>query len=105
MIVDDWSVTMTGVGSWETEVRGRPALGVTLTPLRPYLTAVALLLLAGAFYELYRPRWRRPGQACPVRRGPRGTRVGLWTIAFFTLGMLTVELWSSWAIYWLSTGW
>ena len=76
------------------------AFGVALSPLRPYLNAVALTCLAAGFYKTYRPRARcsMPSR-CSAERSLLGAAV-LWTSAIVTLGLLTIERWSSYVILW-----
>ena len=52
-------------------------LAAAFKPYRVYLLAGSLLLLAGAFWSVYRRIPLREGTACPVPVG-RWTRVVLW---------------------------
>jgi hypothetical protein len=79
---------------------GAAALGGVMTPLRPWFTGAALVLLGGAFYYRYRKQACRPGEACAVAPN-RLQQFVLWTIAAVTVAMLTVDRWASWVIYWL----
>lgn len=79
---------------------GAAALGAALTPIRPWFSGAALLLLAGAFYQKYRKPACRPGEACEVASNHLRQQLILWTIGAVTLAMLTVDRWASWIIYW-----
>jgi len=79
---------------------GAAALGAALAPWRPWLTAAALLLLGAAFYWSYRRRGCRPGESCEPRANRWRQRVVLGATAALTLGMLTLDRWASWIIYW-----
>jgi hypothetical protein len=79
---------------------GSAAVGAALTPLRPWFSGVALLLLAGAFYYRYRKPACRPGEACEVASNHLPRTFLLWTIGAVTLAMPTVDAWLSSVIYW-----
>lgn len=76
------------------------ALASTLGPLRPYLIGLSVLLLAAAFYALYRPGRSCPEEECAARRSLRRHRIILWAAALVTLAMITVPYWGHWVIYW-----
>ena len=76
-------------------------LGAAFMPLRPYLAALALVALAGGFYQAYRPVAACGGQdgcRAPISRARQ--RILLWLSAAIVLGLLTLPRWSSWVIYW-----
>ena len=59
------------------------AAATRLGPASPYFQALALLLLAGAFYLAYRPARAAcgPGEACPLPGAGRWGRILLWVAA------------------------
>jgi mercuric ion transport protein len=69
---------------------------------RPYLAALTLALLAGAFYLTYRPQpvaACAPGSLCE-EAGPdrvqKLNRAALWIVTVVVLVVLTFPTWSSW---------
>ena len=72
---------------------GTLGLSAALTPYRPYLIGLTLLILGVAFYLTYRPA---KGTACATEgecaRGTAGAsrvaRVSLWAVAAFTLAIM-----------------
>jgi mercuric ion transport protein len=82
---------------------GMAAAGGVLTPLRPYFTAAAVLLLGAAFYHAYKRRSPEcaPGEGCAIRENRIRQRIVLWLVAIVTVALLTVGEWSSWVICWM----
>ena len=80
---------------------GSAVLATALAPLRPYLLGASLLLLGGAFYQMYRPRpaAERSGSGTEGCDGKR-RRGFLWMAAVLVLILATVPYWLNWAIYW-----
>lgn len=71
---------------------------------RPIFTAVALAILAGAFYLAYR---NRPAEACEpgslcatqgVTQVQRINRIVLWFVTAIVLTVLTFPTWSNWVL-------
>jgi mercuric ion transport protein len=59
------------------------ALARSFEPLRPALLVATYALLAGAFYQTYRPARAEcgPGEACAMPRASRAGRLALWVAA------------------------
>ena len=74
---------------------------VRYEPLRPVLTGMTVLFLAGAFVLTYRQRADAacaPGSVCDTH-GPRVRRINramLWATAIIVLAALTFPMWSNW---------
>lgn len=68
---------------------------IALEPYSPYLTALTLLFLGAAFYNLY---WRRPAcapdESCSVRPVVRNQRLVFWFVAVPVLGLLAFPLYA-----------
>lgn len=77
---------------------------VKYEPYRPWLTAVTLLFLAGAFYLAYRKSPAascEPGSLCAtqgVTRVQKMNRTILWIVAPLILLILTFPAWSGWVL-------
>ncbi|MGH9837588.1 MAG: mercuric transporter MerT family protein [Blastocatellia bacterium] len=82
---------------------GMAALGSVLSPLRPYFTVAAVVLLGAAFYHTYKPRKVEctPGESCAIQANRTRQQAVLWAVAVITLALLTIGEWSSWVIYWM----
>lgn len=77
------------------------AVGARFEPVRPYLTATSLGLLAYAFYFSYGQTATTCGEAgCETAPTVRTRRIIVWLIAAVVIALLTAPLWSSWVIYW-----
>lgn len=81
---------------------GAAGAATVLAPVRPWLTAVSLVLLALAFAQEYWPRRRDCDEAssCRAVRTVRRRRLILWVSALLVALLLTLPSWSSWLIYW-----
>lgn len=77
------------IGPWAVVLFGVPG-AVTLArwaPFRPYVLGIAMLMLAWAFWRVYRPRPACDDQQCAA--GPSaGLKVMLWIAAVITLAAL-----------------
>lgn len=69
---------------------GSAALGAQFEPIRPYFTALTLILLGFAFYRVYKPDGRdcEPGQSCALPAGRRRQRILVWIVAVVALLLL-----------------
>lgn len=72
---------------------GTVGLGAALTPYRPYLTGLTVLLLGAAFYFTYRPGKGAcgPDGSCAVEKPTGAKRAGralLWGVTVFTVAMM-----------------
>lgn len=69
---------------------------VALDPYSPYLTALTVLLLGAAFYNLYlRKRVCAPNVACAADRVIRNQRIVFWLVALPVVLLLTFPLYAS----------
>ncbi len=86
------AVALAGVGS--------AALGAVFEPIRPYLTAVTLLLLGFAFYRTYRPQKAEcaPGETCAVPENRRRQRMLLWIVTPVALALLSFPYSIGWIL-------
>jgi MerT mercuric transport protein len=76
------------------------AVGARFVPFQPYLIAISVILLAYSFYQAYRRDGTCAGDACDVPTATRRRRMTLWVVTFIVAGLLTVNWWASWLIYW-----
>lgn len=68
---------------------------IALEPYSPYLTALTMLLLGAAFYNLYlRRRLCGPGDACATGRVIRNQRIMFWLAALPAVLLLTFPLYA-----------
>jgi mercuric ion transport protein len=68
---------------------------IAFEPYSPYLTALTVLFLGAAFYNLYlRPRACAPGDACATDRVIRNQRIMLWLVALPVILLLTFPLYA-----------
>lgn len=81
---------------------GAAALGVALAPFRPYFLAMSVALLSAAFFYAYRPRREActEGASCRASAVPGRQQWLLWALALLTVGLVTIDRWGSWVIYW-----
>ena len=84
------AVAVLGVGS--------AALGAQLEPWRPYLTALTVLLLSGAFYQAYRRPKCEPSEVCAAPQSRRRSRLVLWGVALLAALLLAFPYYVSWLI-------
>jgi mercuric ion transport protein len=76
---------------------GASALGSRLQPYRPVFAAFTVVLLAGAFYQAYRPR----SEACAAEavcarpHGRRAQRLAVWLAALLAVLLMTAPYWLS----------
>ncbi|MGH9339682.1 MAG: mercuric transporter MerT family protein [Acidobacteriota bacterium] len=70
---------------------GSAALGNQLEPLRPYFTALTLLFLGMAFYQVYKPQNTQcaPGESCAVPENRRRQRILIWVVALIAVVFLS----------------
>jgi len=60
-----------------------------LEPYRPFFIGVALVALAFAWRQIYRPQADcKPGEACTLPRVRRGYKAAFWSVAAVLLVML-----------------
>lgn len=75
-------------GGWATHL-------IALEPYSPYLTALTMLFLGAAFYNLYlRRRVCAPGDACATDRVIRNQRIMFWLVALPVVLLLTFPLYA-----------
>ncbi len=75
-------------GGWATHL-------VALEPFSSYLTALTMLFLGAAFFNLYlRRRVCAPGDACASDRVIRNQRIIFWLVALPVVMLLTFPLYS-----------
>lgn len=69
---------------------------VAMEPYSPYLTALTVLFMGTAFYNLYlRPRACAPGDACATGRVGRNQRIIFWLVALPVMLLLTFPFYAS----------
>lgn len=75
---------------------GGATLAAFFAPFRSFLIVAVLLLLAYAFFSVY----RKPvcEDACRKQKSQRRL---VWMMAVVTILILSAQWWSSWLIYWL----
>lgn len=76
------------------------AVGARFVAFQSYFVAVSLGLLAYSFYQAYRRDPTCVGDACDVPRTVRRRRITVWVVTVAVVGLLTVNWWASWLIYW-----
>lgn len=76
------------------------AAGARFTATQPYLIAVSLGLLAYSFYQAYRRDATCTADGCDARASVGRRRMTVWLVAVVVVGLLTVNWWASWLIYW-----
>lgn len=75
-------------GGWATHL-------IALEPYSPYLTALTMLFLGAAFYNLYlRRRVCAPDDACATDRVIRNQRIMFWLVALPVVLLLTFPLYA-----------
>lgn len=68
---------------------------ITFEPYSPYFTALAVLFLGAAFYNLYvRRRACAPGDACAAERVIRNQRIMFWLVALPVTLLLALPLYA-----------
>lgn len=68
---------------------------IAFEPYSPYLTALTVLLMGAALYNLYlRPRACSPGDACATDRVVKNQRIMFWVIAIPVVLLLTFPLYA-----------
>jgi len=68
---------------------------IAFEPYSPYLTALTVLFLGAAFYNLYlRRRVCAPGDACAADRVIRNQRIMFWLVTLPVLLLLTFPLYA-----------
>lgn len=68
---------------------------IAFEPYSPYLTALTVLFLGAAFYNLYlRRRVCAPGDACAADRAIRNQRIMFWLVALPIVLLLTFFLYA-----------
>lgn len=68
---------------------------IALEPYSPYLTALTVLFLGAAFYNLYlRERVCAPADACAADRVIRNQRIMFWLLALPIMLLLTFPLYA-----------
>jgi mercuric ion transport protein len=69
---------------------------IAFEPYSPYLTALTLLFLTAAFYNLYlRRRACAPGDTCADDRAIRNQRIMFWLVAVPVVLLLSFPLYAS----------
>ena len=76
------------------------AVGAQFVPFQPYLIAVSLGLPAYSFYQAYRRDATCAAGGCDVPTSVRRRRITLWCVTVVVVGLLTLNWWASWLIYW-----
>jgi hypothetical protein len=76
-------------------------LAAAFKPYRFYLLGASVVLLAAAFWSVYRGRRGCHGAGCPVRVG-RWTKVVLWTALGLWIGAVVIQFLAD--RYWLQGG-
>lgn len=68
---------------------------IALEPYSPYLTALTVLFLGGAFYRLYlRPRACMPGEFCATEHVAKNQRVMFWLVTLPVVLLLTFPIYA-----------
>jgi uncharacterized membrane protein YdjX (TVP38/TMEM64 family) len=75
------------------------AVGARFVPFQPYFIALSIGMLVYSFYHAYR---RDPCAAdgCDLPASVRRRRIALWFVTVVVAGLLAVNWWASWLIYW-----
>jgi hypothetical protein len=76
------------------------AVGARFVPFQPYFIAMSLSLLAYSFYQAYRSDAACAADGCDLTVSLRRRRITLWCVTIVVLGLLSVNWWASWLIYW-----
>ena len=76
------------------------AAGARFVPFQPYLIAMSVGLLAYSFYQAYRRDASCAADGCDVPTSRRRRRITLWCVTIVVIGLLSVNWWASWLIYW-----
>ena len=76
------------------------AVGARFVPLQPYLIGVSVVLLAYSFYQAYRRDATCSADGCDLPTSARRRRITLWAVTLVVVGLLTLNGWASWLIYW-----
>ena len=76
------------------------AFGARFAPLQPYLIGVSVVLLAYSFYQAYRRDATCSADGCDLPTSARRRRITLWAVTLVVVGLLTLNEWASWLIYW-----
>lgn len=76
------------------------AFGARFEPLRPFLIAISLGLLAYAFHAAYRRDTACADGSCDIPATGRARRVVVWLVATVVVLLLTASWWANWVIYW-----
>ena len=74
--------------------------GARFVPFQPYLIAASVSLLAYSFYQAYRRDPTCASHGCDVPASARRRRLTVWVVTVVVVGLLTVNWWASWLIYW-----
>ncbi|MCI0416056.1 hypothetical protein L0222_25050 [bacterium] len=82
---------------------GFAATGSLLAPFRTYFSILSVLFLSFGFYQTYKPHRSDCGNDahCAGRKKGLLQHLILWFAAAVTMGLLTIQKWGSWMIYWL----
>lgn len=68
---------------------------IAFEPYSPYLTAMTVLFLGAAFYNLYvRQRACKPGDACAADRVVRNQRILFWLVTWPVILLLALPLYA-----------
>ena len=76
------------------------AVGARFVPVQPYLIGLSLCLLAYSFYQAYRRDATCDAGGCDLPTSLRRRRTTLWFVTTLVVGLLTMNWWASWLIYW-----
>lgn len=75
-------------------------VGARFVPVQPYLIAMSLGLLTYSFYQAYRRDPRCAADGCHAPTSLRRRRITLWCVTVVVVGLLSMNWWASWLIYW-----
>ena len=76
------------------------AFGARFVPFQPYLVAVTVSLLAYSFYQAYRRNPMCAADGCELPTSVRRRRITVWLVTVVVVGLLTMNWWASWVMYW-----
>jgi len=79
---------------------GVAAVGARFVPCQPYLIGVSVVLLAYSFYQAYRRDAMCSANGCDLPTSARRRHITVWAVTLVVVGLLTVNWWASWLIYW-----
>jgi hypothetical protein len=75
-------------------------IGARFVSFQPYLIALSVGLLGYSFYHAYRREPTCATDGCDVPTSTRRRRLIVWVVTVVVVGLLTVNWWANWLIYW-----